>query len=332
MISGNDGGLWQCNDNTATLPVWNSLNNGYLTTQFYTVALDHYTPKSNVIIGGLQDNGTFFVNSTSTTAEWVQPGLGDGSFCAIGRDRNYYLSRQQGRIGRFILDSTGKIIERGRIDPGGKGYLFIAPFMLDPNNDHVMYMTKGGSVWRNKDVTQIPLGKWDSTAMNWEILDGTVTKTDSVSALGMSVTPSNQLYYGTIHGKVYRLDNCDKVSSIPTEITGAAFPEDAYVSCIAVDPKDGNSAIVVFSNYNVVSVFATIDGGATWTAIAGNLEQVQNGTGAGPSCRWVKNPQCRWHERVLHWDEYRFVFHSIYQRRQHNMGTRRCIHHREHGN
>jgi len=45
---------------------------------------------------------------------------------------------------------------------------------------------------------------------------------------------------------------------------------------------------VVFSNYNVVSVFATTDGGTTWTAIAGNLEQNPNGGGSGPSCRWVK--------------------------------------------
>lgn len=288
MLSGNDGGVWQCNDNTAPLPVWNSLNNGYLTTQFYTVALDQNTPKSTIIIGGLQDNGTFFVNSTSPTAEWVQPGLGDGSYCAIARGGNYYMSRQQGRIGRFILDSGGQIIQKGRVDPGTSGYLFIAPFLLDPNNDHVMYLAKGGSVLRNKELTQIPLGSWDSTNINWEILDGTVTKTDSVSALGMSVTPSNRLYYGTIHGKVYRLDNADKTTSIPTEITGASFPKNGYVSCIAVDPNNGNSAIVVFSNYNVVSVFATTDGGATWTAIAGNLEQSPNGSGAGPSCRWVK--------------------------------------------
>ena len=210
----------------------------------------------------------------SPTAEWVQPGLGDGSYCAIARDRNYYMSRQLGRIGRFILDSTGQIIQKGRVDPGNRGYLFIAPFLLDPNNDHVMYLAKGGSVLRNKDLTQIPLGSWDSTNINWEILDGTVTKTDSVSALGMAVTPSNRLYYGTIRGKVYRLDNSDKTTSIPTEITGASFPKNAYVSCIAVDPKDGNSAVVVFSNYNVVSVFATTDGGTTWTAIAGNLEQI----------------------------------------------------------
>jgi len=43
--------------------------------------------------------------------------------------------------------------------------------------------------------------------------------------------------------------------------------------------------MVVFSNYSVVSLFTTANGGTTWTAVAGNLEQFANGTGNGPSCR-----------------------------------------------
>ncbi|MBS1536469.1 MAG: T9SS type A sorting domain-containing protein [Bacteroidetes bacterium] len=289
MISGNDGGLWRCNDNTVSAPVWSSLNNGYLTTQFYTVALDHSVKSNEVIIGGLQDNGTFFVNSTQPTAEWVQPGLGDGSYCAIASGGNYYMSRQLGKIGRFILDSTGKILQKGRIDPaGGKGYLFIDPFLLDPNNDKVMYLAAGSSIWRNKDLTQIPLGRWDSATVNWDELSSTFLPSDSVSALGIAKTPDSRLYYGTIHGKVFRLDNASNTSSIPKEITGSSFPKGGYVSCVTVDASDGNHAVVAFSNYKVVSLFATKDGGETWEEVAGNLEQFPNGSGSGPSCRWVK--------------------------------------------
>lgn len=289
MISANDGGVWKCSDNTKSEPVWSSLNNGYLTTQFYSVALDHSKSTSNVIIGGLQDNGTFFVNSTQPTSEWVQPGLGDGSYCAIASGGNYYMSRQQGKIGRFLLDSTGKILQKGRIDPdGGKGYLFIAPFLLDVNNDKVMYLAAGSSLWRNKDLTQIPLGSWDSTKVNWDILPNTFLPADSISSIDISKTPASRMYYGTIHGKVFRLDNADDLASLPKDVTGTSFPKNAYVSCITVDAADGNHVIATFSNYSVLSLFETTDGGTTWKAIAGNLEQNAGGGGNGPSCRWVK--------------------------------------------
>lgn len=289
MFSANDGGLWKCSDNTVAAPVWSSLNNGYLTTQFYTVALDHSVQSNNVIIGGLQDNGTFFVNSKQTTSEWVQPGLGDGSYCAIASGGNYYMSRQQGRVGRFLLDSAGTIIQKGRIDPSGaKGYLFIAPFILDKNDDKVMYLAAGSMLWRNRNLTEMPFGKWDTTLINWDALLPTFLPADSISALGISKTPASRLYYGTIHGKVFRLDNASDINSIPKEITGTSFPKGGYVSCVEVDEADADHAIVVFSNYSVVSLYETTDGGTSWKAVSGNLEQRPNGSGSGPSCRWVR--------------------------------------------
>jgi hypothetical protein len=72
------------------------------------------------------------------------------------------------------------------------------------------------------------------------------------------------------------------------EVTGTNFPRGGYVNCIAVDPLNGDRAIVVFSNYLVVSLFQTTDAGATWSPIAGNLEQLPSGGGNGPSCRWVE--------------------------------------------
>jgi hypothetical protein len=41
---------------------------------------------------------------------------------------------------------------------------------------------------------------------------------------------------------------------------------------------------VVFSNYNVQSLFLTSDAGNTWQPIGGNLEQFPDGTGNGPAC------------------------------------------------
>src|SRR6188768_3582250 len=58
MFSGCDGGVSKTINNMATPVVWNEMNDGYITSQFYTVTMDHATA-SDVIIGGLQDHGTY---------------------------------------------------------------------------------------------------------------------------------------------------------------------------------------------------------------------------------------------------------------------------------
>jgi hypothetical protein len=45
--------------------------------------------------------------------------------------------------------------------------------------------------------------------------------------------------------------------------------------------------MVVFPNYGVISIYASEDGGATWIPVSGNLEEFPDGSGSGPSVRWV---------------------------------------------
>jgi hypothetical protein len=45
--------------------------------------------------------------------------------------------------------------------------------------------------------------------------------------------------------------------------------------------------MVVFPSYGVHSIYATDDGGQTWTPVGGNLEENPDGTGSGPSVRWI---------------------------------------------
>ena len=57
FFSGTDGGVHKTSDVNAEEIAWESLNNNYITYQFYHVALDP-TTESNLVIGGTQDNGT----------------------------------------------------------------------------------------------------------------------------------------------------------------------------------------------------------------------------------------------------------------------------------
>jgi hypothetical protein len=290
MLNGNDGGIQKTLNCLEERVEWIPLNNGFITSQFYSVAIDPATPGNSVIVGGLQDNGSWFTNSTDFKKPWTKPLGADGAFSAVAAGRTaYYLSSQNGKIRRIIINDNGDTLQRRRIDPvGGKDYLFINPFILDERDNNKMYVAGGSIIWRNNDLAGIPLdGGVDSTAINWDSLPNTRVATGKISALASAKT-ADRLYYGTSDGKVFKMDGASAGQPQPSEITGSNFPKGAYVNCIAVDPRDAEKAMVVFSNYSVISMFATTDGGKTWTPVSGNLEQSPNGSGNGPSTRWVE--------------------------------------------
>lgn len=290
MLNSNDGGIFRTNDCTAPSITWNSLNNGYFTSMFYTVAIDHGS-SSDIISAGAQDNGSWWTNNTTLTSPWVHARGGDGSYCAIEDGAGmYYFSIQKGRMNKATLDAAGNVTGARRIDPiGGEDYQFINPFVLDPNNQHIMYLAGGKYLWRNDDLSAIPLSnQWDSISTNWVRWNDSVPTANSfITAVHACKTPANRVYYGTDRKRLYRVDNANTGTPTPLDITGTALPSAGFINCITTDPNDGNKVIVVYSNYSVYSIYYSSDAGATWTKGAGNLEQNPTGTGNGPSIRWI---------------------------------------------
>lgn len=295
MLSGNDGGVFRTNNCLQDTMQWIPLNNGYITSMFYTLAIDHGTPGNDIVIGGTQDNGSWFTNDTILTSPWVTPRGGDGSFCAIADGRTaYYFSIQNGKMMKANVDNNGAITSYARIDPiGGKGYQFINPYTLDPSNNNIMYLAAGKYLWKNSDLSGIPMiNNWDTISTNWvQWPDSVPLSGAEVTAIGVSKNPANRVYYGTNKKRVYRIDNAHVGTPTPVDITGNTapnvFPANGYVNCIAVDPQDADKVMVVFSNYSVYSVFYTENGGGRWRKVAGNLEQNISGSGNGPSVRWA---------------------------------------------
>ena len=281
FYSGHDGGVSKTDDITQTTVNWNSLNKGYYTTQFYTVAIDHGTP-SNVIIGGMQDNGTWWTNSTGATVPWVDVYSGDGAHCAITDGLGfYYASSQLGNTLRFELDGAdGSLITWSNVTPSGaSGFQFINPLVIDPNDNNVMFMAGGDRVWRNSDLTAIADFNPDPTTTNWSSFNSATVSGEEIVSLAISRSPSNILYFGTDIGSVYKIADASNTSSSKTDVTGAGFPS-GFVSSIALHPNNADSVMAVFSNYAVESIFMSTNGGTTWTAVGGNLEAV-----GGPSVR-----------------------------------------------
>jgi hypothetical protein len=291
MFSCNDGGVFKTMDDKATSVSWNSLNNGYMSSMFYTVALDHASPGNNILIGGAQDNGSWYTNTTNNVP-WAKPAGGDGSYCAVADSQKaFYFSIQNGKMIKTILDANGIVTSFRRFDPiGAKGYQFINPFVLDPTNNNTLYMPAGKHIWRNSNLAGIPnTGAWDTISTNWQMFADTVAApATGITAIAISKTPANRLYYGTDLKKVYRLDNANAgTPGTPVDITYPGFPSSGFVSCITIDPNNADKVLVIFSNYGVYSIFQTLDGGTSWSKQGGNLEQDSLGTGNGPSVRWA---------------------------------------------
>jgi photosystem II stability/assembly factor-like uncharacterized protein len=294
VISGHDGGLSFTSDITKSTVesdqetvVWKFLNTGYLTTQAYTVAIDLENAGDNTIISGFQDVGTWVTNDISPEADWSNELGGDGSYCAIGENGNsLYYSSQNGTTYRSWLDENSwKWTE---VDPeGAENQQFINPFILDPNNTNIMYYLGGDVVWRNYDLTDIKAYNSSPTSVNWIKMSNTTVTGNSITALDVSGAPANILYFGTDNGKVYKVLNANIGDPDKTDISGNDFP-DANIGCVKVNPYNADELMVSFTNYGVISIWHSTDRGSTWTAVSGNLEENADGTGAGPSVRWVE--------------------------------------------
>jgi len=288
LISANDGGIFKTTNCMADTVSWDRLNNGYNTTQLYTIIIDE-TATNDIMIGGFQDNGNFFTNSSDPQATWVMPLNGDGSFGAIADNGDtYYLSIQRGRIFKMHIDDNGNALEFARIDPiGGADYDFINPFVVDPNDNNVMYVPQYRGLWRNDSLSSIPMANnTDSISTGWFRYSDDPPSTVTAIAISKS-NPAHRLYYAS-SGRVYRIDSANV--NDPVEHTQYSLPSGALgnINCIAIDPNNADNVLAVLSNYRVYSLAYTNDGGENWYKVAGNLEEYASGSGNGPSCRWAE--------------------------------------------
>lgn len=293
MLSLNDGGVFLTNTNRSDDINWQPLNNGFITSQAYTIGFDEST-SNGLVLSGMQDNGTQISTNPDDNTRWTRFLGGDGGYCTVTKGEEYvYASFQNGQTYRFTINNSLEKTSFARVDPVGGGesadqeYLFVNPFALDPNNNNIMYLAGGDQVWRNYNLTQIPSGSQNRTNINWDQIPGTNVEDAQISAISASTIPGKIIYYGTSDGRLFRID--DALSPIPEveEITSPDFPENGYLISIAIDRSNADHLVVAFSNYGVQSIFRSTDGGQTFEQISGNLEEFEDGSGNGPSVRWV---------------------------------------------
>lgn len=297
MLSSSDGGVHKTTDCDAFNIQWSSLNNGYVTTQFYGIAIDQATSGSEVIVGGLQDNGSFWTNSHENTSEWKSVRGGDGGIVAISDGgKYYYLSTQYASIIRAEIEpNTGTLFNSVSVHPSnrqggqGSGFLFTHPFTLDEANTNLMYLPYQNEVWRNNDLAG---ATWSNNSTD---LIATLSSSANITAIASSKNIQGTVYVGNASGEIFRIDNAHQGNSpTVTEVTNN-IKNKGYTVCIEVHPQNPNKAIVVYSNYNTRSLWYTEDSGDNWVEIEGNLRgtddnvpAIINHLGDGPSIRWAE--------------------------------------------
>lgn len=293
-----DGGLYVTNDITVQNEVtWSDRNSGYNVTQFYTVALAEQAQDPR-IAGGSQDNGTPFMRLDDLVAGSRNISVGDGTHLYFA-DAAAYVGFQNGSILKLAYNAEDTPVIGGFsfIQPeSATNQLFVNPFAVDPNNEDFMYYPSGSVLWRNNSLSSLRGGQTDSEGSDegWARVLGTPTiGLRVITALTVSNQPAHILYYGASDTRtmdpavpsVFRLENAmtstgTSVESIPLPST---VPGGGYVADIAVNPENADEILVVLSNYDIVGLFHSTNGGSSYTEVEGNLEG--NPTSQGPSIR-----------------------------------------------
>ena len=261
MVNGNDGGIYYTDNADAGTPTWVNKNTGYNVTQYYAADLHPTLP--NFFLAGSQDNGThrFQIPGMNTVSSAVG---GDGGFCNIDQTdgqlqmaatvyNNHYRSLNGGASFTFqggVSNSRGQFINPSDLDDVGNN-------LYSGDNAGQYYCIRGLDATPSAIAVTVP-------GMSPRQL--TTVKVDPFSA--------NTIWVGASFSAVPMvLKISDANTTTPTILASATIPvaSGAAISSIDVDPANANHILVTLSNYGVVSVFESINGGTSYTSIEGNL-------------------------------------------------------------
>ena len=279
MFVASDGGVFRTDDARAAVgktidavcgnPVpgavtWTELNNGYVTTQFYHGSA---YPDGNTYFGGLQDNGTWRGNTSSTN--WQKLLGGDGGYTAVDFVPAPSVANASSAVvgGTHVLfgEYTGLSIQKS-VDGGANffdavtgisdpGFAFIAPFTMNAGNRQHLW-TGGWDIWRTTNQ-----------AASWQKASNSTPGLGSVSAIAASPTDANNVIFGMSDG--YLGFNTAALSASGATNWANTRPRTVFVSAVTFDPTNSNIAYATYETFSGNSVYRSVNAGATWTAVPG---------------------------------------------------------------
>ena len=268
MFVANDGGVYRTEDARAATAsgagavcepthsklAFKPLNRNYGVTQFYHGAV---FSDGRRFIGGTQDNGTIIGTMTDGINGWVRVVGGDGGYVAIDPvDETIIYGATQ--VGNIMKRGPGPLDWRQAKTGLSDEFLFITPFVLDPNKRERLW-TGGRSMWRTDDSAAL----WKRASMQ---LPG------RVSALAVAPGMPDRVLAGLNSGHIVR----SETATTSTELTewSSTRPREGFVSSITFDPADATVAWATYAGFGGVHLWRSVDGGVTWSPRSGNLPDI----------------------------------------------------------
>jgi hypothetical protein len=286
---GNDGGLYSRPiDGTVNADGhatdWQSHNGNLRTLQYYSVGVGR-VPGGVAIAGGLQDNGGSLLlpGDRSGSGRMGSPFGGDGGDIIVDPDDGCKILDEYVFLTLWLTENCGRsnglthaIRDVSIADPSPR---FTAPFRADSMNKN-LWIAGGRYLWKNDKGFGIQRGtEWVPIFDN-----GAGHSTTAISV-------QNAVVYSAWCGPC---NNDGFARGLSTNAGAGGFrpltlPADMpnrYVSAVAIDPADA-SGMTAFVGFNGFSrrftegpgagfghLFKTVNAGASWTDVSGNLPDV----------------------------------------------------------
>ncbi|MCB9302573.1 MAG: PKD domain-containing protein [Lewinellaceae bacterium] len=245
---GNDGGIFRGINGGLTA---NQRNKGYNVTQFYACAI-HPEAFKDYFLGGTQDNGSLQLNDYGIDDARSVLG-GDGFYTHIDQNEPDFQMVSL-YYGNYAASYDGGASFGAGVEVGGG---FVNPSDFD-DEANILYAQTN-----NNDL------------MRWKRDGGQLDEIDIVgydintSHVFADPTVPNRIYVGSYNGVLLRLDNANQGTTLtPTVINP---PGGGAISSVDVDLGNSDHLLMTVSNYGIVSVYESTNGGQTWINVEGNL-------------------------------------------------------------
>ncbi|HSR50320.1 MAG TPA: hypothetical protein VLV83_05790, partial [Acidobacteriota bacterium] len=248
---GGDGGVWRTDNARAprsTEPdsvcspansqvAWTSLSTDYGTIQFYHGSA---FPDGETYFAGAQDNGTLISSDQQGSNGWRSILGGDGAYTAVDPQNpdTLYLSFQGLSFSRS--DDGGQNVSIGMtngIFDAPNTFLFITPFLLDPNDPNRLWIG-GNRVWRTENRGDL----WQGASADFSGPNANVR----ISAIAVSTLDPNRALVGLENGAIHRQGSA--LSTISGSPWPSAQPRSGFVTWLAFDPHQEATAYATYAN------------------------------------------------------------------------------------
>jgi PKD domain len=257
LIEVADGGLVRRTNPGNNTGDWFSINGSIQVTEFHSVAYDH---NFQIIIGGTQDTGSA-EQTAPNSLTWNSLAVADGGKVAVndsvvGTSVRYFSFQ---RLGNFTRRTCNPGCANVIAPLTGRGPAqFYTPLEINVNNPARLLLGTVGGLSESTDQ--------GNTA---SIVPGSAVTANSDAAMVYGHANNADLIYVGAGTQVFVRTTAGG-NLAPT--TGA-FPG-GTVNGVAVDPANENNVYAIGD----ATVFQSVDGGANWTDITGNITEDGAGT------------------------------------------------------